>query len=412
MKTPSRNNTAVIKRNAVPPSPTKVCMYVRGPARPDVRVMREATALAEAGYAVSIVDVEDESHRPIQEEFQNICLKHIFKSKKVSKTRFIRIVFFRGDLLRIKGILRLLRTPANIYHAHDTSGLLPCYIAALVRRKPLIFDAHELPLYDISSYPYIFRLLLFFFLKFMLLRCAGVITVSPYIGEYIRVRYRIPEISLVRNVPPYRLVTKSNRLRQLLGLGNEVLIVLYQGNIQTDRNLEMWIYAARFLKPGIVIVMMGKANNNVLKQFEAVIEREGVGNQVKILPPVPYEDLLDWTSSADIGLVPHSPDHSLNVQWCLPNKLFEYIMAGLPVLATPLDAVKDVVNQYDIGQIVPSFAPAAIAATIEAMLADHATLGRMRRNAFKAVQQNLCWEQEKLRLLQLYQNIPKAPTPF
>lgn len=166
--------------------------------------------------------------------------------------------------------------------------------------------------------------------------CAGTITVSSPITQEICTRYHTSEITLVRNVPVYQAVSKSNRLRQHLGLGQEVRIALYQGNLQPDRGLDHLIRAAAYLERDIVIVLLGKEIGDTLTQLETLIANEGVTDRVKILPPVPYAELLDWTASADMGLIIYSPGQSLNVQMCLPNKLFEYLMAGLPVLASPI----------------------------------------------------------------------------
>ncbi|MFL5626078.1 MAG: glycosyltransferase, partial [Ktedonobacteraceae bacterium] len=140
-------------------------------------------------------------------------------------------------------------------------------------------------------------------------------------------------------------------------------------------------------------------------QLEALITSEAVADRVKILPPVPYADLLNWTASADIGLIIYSPDYSLNVRMCLPNKLFEYLMAGLPILASRLEAVSEVIRTYDVGQIVSSLTPEDIGAAINAMCADPEALAHMRCNALEVSQSELCWEKVKSHLIHLYQDI-------
>ena len=125
----------------------------------------------------------------------------------------------------------------------------------------------------------------------------------------------------------------------------------------------------------------------------------------KFCPPVPYEELLEWTASADIGLIIYSPDDSPNVKMCLPNKLFEYLMAGIPVLASELDAVVDVIKSYSVGQVASSLSPADVGAAITAMLADPVALADMSRHALDAARQEFCWEKEKQQLIQFYQNI-------
>ncbi len=91
----------------------------------------------------------------------------------------------------------------------------------------------------------------------------------------------------------------------------------------------------------------------------------------------------------------------------LPNKLFEFLMAGVPVLASRLEAVVDVITSYNIGYVVSSLAPANLGAAINAMLADQNALDRMRLNATRAAQEELNWEKEQQKLIQLYHNILK-----
>jgi glycosyltransferase involved in cell wall biosynthesis len=200
---------------------------------------------------------------------------------------------------------------------------------------------------------------------------------------------------------------KSDRLRQFLNLEPAVQIALYQGNLQDNRSLDTLVRAATFLEKNIVIVLMGKGVGSTQVHLEALIASEGVGDRVKIIPPVPYAELLEWTASADIGLITYSPNHSTSVRLCLPNKLFEYLMAGLPVLASPLDAVAELLKTYEVGQIVSSLAPCDIGAAISGMLADSAARMRMHYKTLEITRHELCWEKECQHLIRLYQSILK-----
>ncbi len=151
---------------------------------------------------------------------------------------------------------------------------------------------------------------------------------------------------------------------------------------------------------------MGKDFKGIKSQLEALIASEGVADRVKIIPPVPaYEEVPEWTASADIGLILYNPGYSLNVKLLLPNKLFEYMMAGLPVLASQLDAIAEVIRTNDIGQILTSVDPAEVAAAINKMLADPVALSRMSRNGLVAAEQEFRWEKESPKLVRLYHDI-------
>ncbi len=390
-------------------TPLKVCLHVLGRARSDVRALRAASALNEAGYAPTIVDIDGEQEgKPPVETISGVSVRHIGVPASFLATRFKRRVLLRAARMFLQSAWQLLQTPADIYHALDLPALFACYIAARLRRKPLIFEAYELPLSTLpSSELSVGRKLLHLLLKPLLAhilpRCAAVITVSPPIVEEMKRRYHLLNVALVRNIPEYRHRQKSDCLRRYLNVGPEVRIALYQGNIQPDRQLDRLVRAAAFLQDNTVIVIMGANVGTTQQQLESLIESEGVGDRVKIIPPVPYDELFTWTASADIGLIVYAADYSPNVQMMLPNKLFEYMMAGLPVLCSPLEEIVDVVHTHQIGQVLPSLASSDIAAAINRMLDDPLSLSAMREHALEAAREEYCWEKEHSRLLSLYQ---------
>jgi glycosyltransferase involved in cell wall biosynthesis len=387
-----------------------VCMHVLGEARTDVRVKRAAAALVAEEFGVSVVDIETNRTKKIIDEMAGVVFKHVYMPPPFASTRFEQHMLTRVAKLFLRSMVQLLGERADIYHAHDISALPACYLASRLRRKPLVFDAHELPLSDkpISEMSnrrrWLHRLLSVFFVH-MLHHCAGIITVSPPIAEKLRTLYHVPEVTVVRNVPVYQSVPRSQRLREHLGLGPEVHIALYQGNVQPDRGLDRLIRASRFLDPNIVLVLMGKAVEPTLSQLEELIISEGVAERVRLLPAVPYSDLLYWTASADLGLTIFPPDYSLSIRYTLPNKLFEYLMAGLPVLSSQLDAVVEVLQAYEVGRVASSLDPQDLAAAINGMFADPIALEHMRRNALQAAREEFHWEKEQQRLITLYRQI-------
>src|SRR5713101_6643999 len=98
--------------------PTRVCMHVLGSARNDVRVMRSATALLEARFAVSIVDIEEKCNQPAEEDIHGIHVKHILMPASFLATRFTKWALLRTAKIIIRGALRLLETTEDVYHAH------------------------------------------------------------------------------------------------------------------------------------------------------------------------------------------------------------------------------------------------------------------------------------------------------
>ncbi|MFL5627096.1 MAG: glycosyltransferase, partial [Ktedonobacteraceae bacterium] len=334
--------------------------------------------------------------------------EHIIISNWFTSRRFQPWFFLVALKAFILSIARLFQSQADIYHAHDLMALPACYIVAKLRRKPLIFETYELhfpvPETSIAFWRPLGGLLMRL-LGVLLPRCQGVIAASPLYAQEFRKLYHLSEVITIRNIPPYKAVEKNDRLRQYLGFSPETRIALYQGSIQHVRGLDRLVRAAAFLEPDIVIILMGKSYGTIQTELEALIVGEGVADRVKIIPPVPYEELLAWTASADIGLTIFPPENSLSISMSQPNKLFEYLMAGLPVLSSQLRAVEEIIRAYDVGEIVTLVEPEAIGAAINAMMAHDTTLHRMSHNALEAAKNDLNWEKESLQLIGLYEDI-------
>jgi glycosyltransferase involved in cell wall biosynthesis len=295
-------------------------------------------------------------------------------------------------------------TKADIYHAHEENALVATYVASRLQRKQLVFDAHELPLVD----PHVTRWRTLVRIARGVLRvltrgAQATITVSPPIGPKIQEMYGGPPAVIVRNLPPFRTVARTNRLREYFGLPESIRIALYQGNLAPDRSLDKLIYAAHTLPENVVIVILGRGPSQ--EPLKRLIAEEGVESRVLMAPFVPYQELLSWTASADLGLILYNPDFSENVRMCLPNKLFEYTMVGLPVLASPLVAVNEIMDHYRFGRVVRQFDPASFGREIGAMANDTDALAEMRRNALTAAHEQLNWEVERRTLVGLYDRL-------
>jgi len=383
----------------------RVCMHVLGVARTDERVLREATALAQAGIDVTIVDIEKDSARPRVETFRGVRLKHVVAPSWYRGSRNKLWFLLRILALMLRFATTVIRTDADIYHAHDDLAFPACFFAATLRGKRLVLDAHELPLAN----PRLDRLRLIAgiahgFLRFVVSRANGLITVSAPIAREISRRYGGPTPILVRNVPVYHdPVAASSELRDRLGLAPSVRVALYQGWLTANRALDVIVRAAPFLSPGHVIVIMGGGDQE--PGLRALITSLNVADRVFITPAVPYDMLLRCTASADLGLIVYRPTYSLNVRYCLPNKLFEYMMAGVPTLSSSLDAVAEIITTYNTGQVISSLEPEAVAGAINAILADEGTRKRMRENGWRAAREEFRWDIEQQRLLRLYEQV-------
>ena len=388
-------------------SQTRICIYELRRARTDHRMLRSATALVKEGFDVSVIDIEFDRSLPENEDILGMHMRHMIVSEWKRSRQFELWFLFVAIRTFVLSLYLLLRTPTDIYHAVEITALPACSIAAWVRRKPLIFEAYELPPPE-TSVRFWQRLnsLILGVLRMILPHCAGVITTTPLYAQEMCKQFDLAEVVVVRNIPEYCAIQKTDRLRHSLGLTSDTRIALYQGIFQKRRGLDKLVHAAQFLEPNSVIVLMG-SGSTTKKELEALIQQKQLSERVKIIPPVPeYRDVPEWTASADIGLLLYPPSHSLSVRFILPNKLFEYIMAGVPVLASQLDAVAEIVDAYGVGQVIASEAPQDIALEINRMLSNREGLHSMHQKTLDAVKE-LCWEKEQEHLINLYQHVSK-----
>lgn len=365
--------------------------------------MRNATTLVDAGFVVTIVDVESRRTPAFQDHVHGLRLEHILLPNWLMETRSPLWLLFKELLLIVSGTLRLVRTKADIYHASVGRALPACYIAARLQGKPLVFDAPQLPLSTPPQQPW--RQLWQFSIRtmaIMLQHCAGIITLSPLVGEEIRKVYHVHKVTVVRDVPSYYIVGKSERLRTYLNQDPSKRLVVYQGS------LRILLRLVPLLEPNIVLVVMSESSSEAGRQLAIFFAQEGMTERVKIVPAASYAEMLEWATSADIGLLLSMPDYTPSVQMTLSSRLFEYLMAGLPVLSSPFGATRDILETHMVGRTFSSLEPTHIAQEISALLADPVLLARMRQNALEISHSELYWEKECRQLLRLYADTLRA----
>src|SRR5262249_19109513 len=128
--------------------PIKICMLLPERVRKDPRVLRDATALLDAGFAVTIVDVENDPTRPPEEDIEGVRVRHVFMPSFFVSARFKPWFLVKLFLMTLYSVIELMKVRADVYHAHVEKALLACYIVTRLYRKPLIFDAPDLTLAD------------------------------------------------------------------------------------------------------------------------------------------------------------------------------------------------------------------------------------------------------------------------
>lgn len=285
-----------------------------------------------------------------------------------------------------------LRTGADVFHSHDLNTLYVGHVCK--RRRPgakLVYDSHELAT-ERNRMGFWWRTWATWNERRWLPSADALIVASPSWIDHLRNKYgRVPNpATTVINVPERRRPRPRN-LRAELGIPPQPAILLYQGSIQENRGIEPAIDAVTLLDDAVLVVVGYGYHRPTL---EAMVAKRGVGDRVKFFGPIPNEELLDWTAAADIGMC-NIVNSSLSYYTSLPNKLFEYLMAGIPVIGSDSPEIGRVVAETGAGEVCDPVDPEAIAAAARKILADPTPY----REAARRATERYHWaiEAEKLR---------------
>ena len=243
----------------------------------------------------------------------------------------------------------LQEVPARVFHASDLYSLAALRHAARKHRGALVYDARELYPYVASTAGRPWVRAYWKWTERRNIRFAdAVFTVSDSIARKLQLSYRIPLPPVLHNVPPDQQPLPSNSIRKRANVDDTKVLILHQGNIQKSRGCLLLADAMRDVR-GAVLVFMGAGPQRSL--LAEMIDRQGFSDRVRLIDPVPPEELLSVTAGADLA-VTLLEDTCMNHRFALPNKLFEYLMAGVPVVASNLDEISRVVKGFDVGRLV------------------------------------------------------------
>lgn len=349
----------------------------------DNRVVRTCGVLAELGYDVLLVGRKLPGSLPLERPY---------------KTRRMRLLFNKGPLFYAEYNLRLffllLFSRCTLLFSNDLDTLLPNYLAARLRGKKLVYDSHEFytEVPELVDRPRVRAVWLAIERRiFPKLKC--VITVNQSIADAYKKRYG-NEVMVVRNIPmPRELPPAPSRETLGLPVGNRILVMQGAG-INVERGAEEAVLAMQELPDCLLLVIGG---GDAWPVLERLVQQHGLQGRVRLLGKMPYARMMDYTRNADLGLT-LDKDTNLNYRFSLPNKLFDYLHAGIPVLATDLPEVAAIVRGHNCGVVLPHAGPAAIAGAVRALFADQGPYAAMRRNViFAARKLHGAPEADKLR---------------
>lgn len=352
----------------------------------DQRVIRICSTLQEMGFDVRVIAREFAGSLPLGE--------YPFRARRIRC--FFRKGFMQYAEFNTRLFFALLFSKTNYLLANDLDTLVPNYIVSRMRNKMIFYDTHEyytgVP--ELKDAP-VKRKVWKFFEDRIFPKLKRVYTVNDSVKSLYEKEYG-NAISVIRNVP----VSKPVHPKQRPAHWTNKIILLMQG-IGINRNrggLEL-LEAMNYLPDRFYLVYIG--DGNLWDTIAAKRKEWHLEDKVEMISKLPPEELKAYTPLAHLGF---SLDGFADVNFLfnLPNKIFDYIHAGIPVVATAIPEVKAILDQYQCGVCISSQEPKQIAEQIDQLIRDKDRYEQLKRNAVLAAKE-LNWEHEKYKLISIYQ---------
>ncbi|WDU63596.1 glycosyltransferase family 4 protein [Pseudomonas poae] len=387
----------------------RIAMLVWNEFRHDARVLKQARTLQAAGYHVTVFAL----HTPgvtcrkelLAEGIQVIRVPRSLRWRPATTSgmpagepsmplrRILSRLWVHAGLM-----VRIALHRAAVVHAHDVNTLPTAWLAARLSGARLVYDAHEI---STSREGYArFRHWVAAIESRLMPKAEATITTTQTRARFFARAYGVARPLVLQNRPGLSVSIPTQRIRQELGLPQPWPIVLYQGGLQQGRGLERLLRVAATLPDAYVVLIGG---GRLAQPLMALSEALGVTERVHFIPTVSLADLPSYTASADIGVQPLE-NTCLNHFSTDSNKLFEYVMAGLPVVATNFPEIRKIVSAHNIGLLVPAGSDQALRNELKRLIEDPSLRQQLAYNA-KIAAQHLNWQRQEIKLVALYQRV-------
>ena len=365
----------------------KVTASVTNDLVTDQRVHKVCTSLSQNGYEIKLVGREFRNSKPVKRLYGTVRMKLLFNHS---------ILFYIEYNLRL--FFYLLFDKTDIYLSNDTDTLLANYLASVIRRKPLVFDAHEIfpEVPEVTDRKWVKKVWTSIE-DFIFPRLKNSYTVCDSLAAYYKEKYKI-DMQVVRNIPQKRpaLVNLPSQSSPINANGKKV--ILYQGAVNLGRGIEWMIDAMPFLDNFVFYVV---GDGDKLEELKEKVKKMDLTGKVIFTGRIPFEKLSEYTVCADIG-INLLENRGLNYYYSLPNRIFDYIRENIPVLATDFPEVHKIVTRYNIGMLINNYEPQFLASTI-----NHIAYSGKNHANFTIANEELCWENEEPVLLKVMENAVK-----
>ncbi len=371
----------------------KVLSAVINNIETDQRVDKVCNSLLKFGYEVELIGTTLRGKPRLNKSFKTtiIPLKNQESFRLYAEFNFKLFTY-----------LMLRADQQTILLANDLDSLLPFYLVSKIKNLPLVFDSHEIfsELPSLSQRPKIKRVWKTLE-RFLLPKQKHFYTVSQGYAEWFEKEYHVKP-SIIRNVPHLQKMNDKEELIffPLPTVPSNHKIILYQGVLNMSRGLEFMIEAMQYTENCVFWIAGNGPHRETLEQL---VDYYNVRDKVFFLGILPPKTLKTITPLADLG-ISLEQDLGISYRYALPNKIFDYMQAKVPILATYLPEIKSTIEHYNVGRVIEKHDAKHIAET--AMLMLNEGKSAYREQLTKAALA-CCWEKEEHRLKEIFENVVK-----
>jgi glycosyltransferase involved in cell wall biosynthesis len=305
----------------------------------------------------------------------------------------MKLMFTKGLLFysefNIRLFFFLLFHRFDLLTSNDLDTLLPNYLMSKIKGKPLVYDSHEYftEVPELVNRPKVQKVWKRIE-QWIFPKLKDVFTVNESIADLFEKDYVIRP-NVVRNIP-FKKIIQTDKRRKELGLPEDKFILILQGSgINIHRGSEEMVQAMEYIEGALLLIVGG---GDVIETLKKMADVPGIRGKVVFKPRLPYNELMQYTANADLGLT-LDKDTNLNYRFSLPNKIFDYIQAGIPVLASDLPEIRKIIEQYKIGSFIPGHQPGQIAGKVVEIMNNPVQRNIWKRNLTFAAN-DLTWEKE------------------
>jgi len=365
--------------------------------RNESRVLKQVTSLSNAKVFenIFIASLHSDDLKETESYAENINLKRFkLTTRKLPKNFVVQVFKFIEFFFRVAFFYR--KKNIDVVNVHALSLLPLGLLLKKLYKAKLVYDAHELETETNGLQG--FRKKVNKFLERKLIKHVDMtLVVSESIADWYANEYQIKRPPVVLNAPNRRELKANNHFREQLGIRDDQVILLYQGGLAAGRGVHLILEAFKQRKDAkVVAVFMGYGS----LEADIKIAAEQHSN-IYFFPAVPPQVVLEYTASADFG-ISLIENTCLSYYYCMPNKLFEYAMAGLPVLVSNMKDMSGLVTRYAMGAVISDFSAEGINQAIDNFLEQDLT--SMKANAYQAACEN-AWEVQEQKMLAAYQQL-------